>query len=93
MIETRWFLTNLAILSSCRVERELETDLSEASSAARSLCVSRRMSSSAAGSSADSAAELFTLLDLRTVLSSAMERGRIVWKRNIERISGVSHCS
>ena len=84
--------TNLAILSNCRVERELETDLSEASSAARSLCVSRRMSSSAAGSSADSA-ELFALLDLRTVLSSAMERGRIVWKRNIERISGVSHCS
>ena len=54
-------LTYLATLSSCLVESELETDLSEASSEARILCVKRRMSSNAAGR-ADSAE--FVLLDL-----------------------------
>ena len=44
----------LAILSNCRVDNELDTDLSEASSEARNLCVKRRMSSSVVGR-ADSA--------------------------------------
>ena len=56
------FITDLAILSNCRVESELETDLREASSEARSLCVRRMMSSRAEGNE-ESAVEL-TALDL-----------------------------